>query len=268
MADQERQSLLGGFLTRTTQDQPNSSNYDSSSSPSSVAITRRETRRFLGSKTGHYSVLLLVALDVSCIFADFIVQIFTCEGRVRRATGDTTLEVLSIVSLVFSCLFMLELLASIWAFGLGLVYHLITRTFFLFLLNMFSSFSLFSCFQTPPSLFSSLPFSPLLSSLLLYINASPPRADGPSYFRSKFHIFDATVITTSFVIDVLLRGILEEVASIVIILRLWRVFKIIEELSAGAQDQMEGLEAKLEVSEQENANLRSELATLKTRYEC
>jgi NADH:ubiquinone oxidoreductase subunit 3 (subunit A) len=30
--------------------------------------TRESTRRFLSSKYGHYSVLLLVSLDVSCIF--------------------------------------------------------------------------------------------------------------------------------------------------------------------------------------------------------
>ena len=30
--------------------------------------TRREIRRFLSSKYGHYAVLLLVSLDVSCIF--------------------------------------------------------------------------------------------------------------------------------------------------------------------------------------------------------
>jgi hypothetical protein len=79
--------------------------------------TRRQTRRFLSSKWGHYSILLLVSLDVSCIFSDFIIQIFRCEGRINDKNGATALEALGIVSLVFSCLFMTELLASVWAFG-------------------------------------------------------------------------------------------------------------------------------------------------------
>ena len=47
-----------------------------------------------------------------------------------------------------------------------------------------------------------------------------------SYFYSWFHCLDATVITAAFVIDVLLKGVLEEVGSLVVVLRLWRVFKV------------------------------------------
>jgi hypothetical protein len=89
-------------------------------------------------------------------------------------------------------------------------------------------------------------------------------ADCLSFFRSKFHCFDATVIIASFVIDVLLRGILEEVASLVIILRLWRVFKIIEELSVGAQEQTEALHQQIELLEQEKSQLEVELTRLKS----
>lgn len=62
-----------------------------------------------------------------------------------------------------------------------------------------------------------------------------------------------------FVTDVLLHGILEEVASLVIILRLWRFFKIIEEFSVGAEEQMEGLEMRIEQLESENQDLKREL---------
>lgn len=62
-----------------------------------------------------------------------------------------------------------------------------------------------------------------------------------------------------FIVDVLLHGILEEVASLVIILRLWRFFKIIEEFSVGAEEQMDGLELRIEQLESENADLREEL---------
>ena len=85
--------------------------------------TRTQTQRFLTSKFGHYAVLLLVSLDVSCIFADFLISLYTCEQsctkgkHVDKEWGEAQ-SALGIVSLVFSCLFMAELLASIWAFGL------------------------------------------------------------------------------------------------------------------------------------------------------
>ncbi|THX44048.1 hypothetical protein D6D10_00619 [Aureobasidium pullulans] len=169
---------------------------------STFSTARRCTRRYLNSKFGHYAILLLVSLDCSCIFGEFVIQILTCEGRVSESKGDVAQEAIGIVGLVFSCLFVLELMASIWAFG----------------------------FQ---------------------------------YFRSKFHCFDATVIVASFVIDVLLRGILEEVASLVIILRLWRVIKIMEELSVGAQEQTEALRERIELLEHEKSQMEIELSALK-----
>jgi len=84
-------------------------------------------------------------------------------------------------------------------------------------------------------------------------------AFGWSYFNSKFHIFDSLVILAGFIVDVLLHGILEEVASLVVILRLWRFFKIIEEFSVGAEEQMDGLELRLEQLESENQDLKAEL---------
>lgn len=84
---------------------------------------RNQVQRFLTSKYGHYSVLALVSLDVSCIFADFLISLYVCEhscgngSHVSKGLLDTQ-KALGIVSLVFSCLFMVELFASIWAFGL------------------------------------------------------------------------------------------------------------------------------------------------------
>jgi voltage-gated hydrogen channel 1 len=79
------------------------------------------------------------------------------------------------------------------------------------------------------------------------------------YFASYFHSFDAIVIVAGFIVDVLLHGILEEVASLVIVLRLWRFFKIIEEFSVGAQEQMDGLELRIESLESENKDLKERL---------
>ena len=52
---------------------------------------------------------------------------------------------------------------------------------------------------------------------------------------------------------------LEEAGSIVIVLRLWRVFKIIEELSAGAEEQMNTFEERIDSLEKKNQRLRMRL---------
>jgi hypothetical protein len=108
-----------------------------------------------------------------------------------------------------------------------------------------------------------------LSPLLILLLETPDvvhrienrRAKYPEhrYFKSWFHSFDATVIVAGFIVDVLLHGILEEVASLVIILRLWRFFKIIEEFSVGAEEQMDGLTLRIEQLEMENCDLKLEL---------
>ncbi|KAF2166831.1 hypothetical protein M409DRAFT_66392 [Zasmidium cellare ATCC 36951] len=167
---------------------------------------RRQTRQFLTSKTGHYAVLLLVSFDVSCVFADLIITSLACEGHVKKDDASRVTEILGIVSLVFSCLFMLELLASIWAFGL-------------------------------------------------------------SFFKSAFHCLDAVVIIAGLVIDILLRGTLEEIGSIVVVLRLWRVLKIIDELSAGAAEQMEPLSQRIEALEKENGELEKEIGELRRQQQ-
>lgn len=85
---------------------------------------RQRTQYLLTSKFGHYFVLFLVSVDVGCIFADFLISLYLCEHECCQQTKDyeelhITQDVLGIVSLVFSCLFLLELMASIWAFGIS-----------------------------------------------------------------------------------------------------------------------------------------------------
>lgn len=81
---------------------------------------------------------------------------------------------------------------------------------------------------------------------------------GPAYFKSKFHCFDAATIVASFLVDVLLHGPLEEAGALVIVLRLFRVFKIIEEGSDVAMEGMEGLEERVREMEVENERLEKE----------
>lgn len=85
------------------------------------------------------------------------------------------------------------------------------------------------------------------------------------FFRSKFHCFDAFIIIAGFVVDVCLKGVVEEAAELVIVLRLWRVFKIIEELGVEHVDQMEEIQEKVKDVEKQNQELKGELKDLKTR---
>lgn len=68
------------------------------------------------------------------------------------------------------------------------------------------------------------------------------------------------VIVLSFVIDIVAQGLTEEIGSLVVILRLWRLAKISEEVVLGASERMELLEQHLEELEHENRHLREQLA--------
>jgi len=130
------------------------------------------------------------------------ISLYTCERKFAGRGWDDAKDGLGIAGLVFSSLFMVELMLSVWAFGFR-------------------------------------------------------------YFSSWFHCFDGAVILAGFIIDVLLHGVLEEIASLVIILRLWRFFKIIEEFSVGAQEQLDGLQMQIEGLEKENEGLRRRLRDAK-----
>lgn len=49
---------------------------------------------------------------------DFVIELFACEKENTGSGLETALDALDIVALAFSCLFMVELLVSLWAFGL------------------------------------------------------------------------------------------------------------------------------------------------------
>lgn len=171
---------------------------------STLGRARLRTHALLTSRVGHYSVLLLVTLDVACIFADFLISLYSCEhfchsqDHAGAQQWENVQDVLSKVSVAFSTLFLVELLASVWAFG-------------------------------------------------------------REFFQSKFRVFDAFVITTGFVLDVCLKGVLEEVGSIVVVLRFWRVFKLLEELGDAGMESIEKMEEKMIALERENESLSKRL---------
>ncbi|KAJ6111107.1 hypothetical protein N7486_003342 [Penicillium sp. IBT 16267x] len=82
---------------------------------------------------------------------------------------------------------------------------------------------------------------------------------GFGYFSNWFHIFDSLVILVAFVIEIALQGPVEELGSLVVVLRLWRVFMIIEELRSASEDTMEEYEDEIERLRQENATLKQRL---------
>jgi len=196
--DDSSQPLLSTGTTRAAVNPTEINPSDTSAFKTHYTHHRQYLQDFLSSRTQHFCVLGLVSLDLLGIFADIFINLYTCEEGEPSPTWDAVRNGLGIAGLVFSCLFMLELILSVWAFGWR-------------------------------------------------------------YFTSYFHIFDAIVIVAGFIVDVLLHGILEEVASLVVILRLWRFFKIIEEFTVGAQEQMDGLELRIESLELENNDLKEKL---------
>lgn len=71
----------------------------------------------------------------------------------------------------------------------------------------------------------------------------------------------------AFVVELLLSGPLEEAGSLIVALRLWRVFKIIEEFSAGAADEVEQLAQRVSHVEEELKNALRENEALRRRLE-
>lgn len=79
------------------------------------------------------------------------------------------------------------------------------------------------------------------------------------FLASWFHVFDSAVIVVSFVIDIASQGLAESIGSLVVVLRLWRLAKISEEVVLGATERMEMLEQQIEELEHENTALRLQL---------
>lgn len=66
-------------------------------------------------------------------------------------------------------------------------------------------------------------------------------------------------------IDVCLKGILEEAGSVVVILRLFRVIKIVDEFKVEAEEQLGVLQETIERLEVENRQLKAESGVLRLR---
>ncbi|EEY14359.1 predicted protein [Verticillium alfalfae VaMs.102] len=58
------------------------------------------------------------------------------------------------------------------------------------------------------------------------------------YLSDWFHCLDAVVIVTSFYVELLSHGIIEDIASLVIVFRLFRFAKMVEEMSMGTAERI------------------------------
>ncbi|KAF3904987.1 hypothetical protein AA313_de0201652 [Arthrobotrys entomopaga] len=87
-------------------------------------------------------------------------------------------------------------------------------------------------------------------------------AFGLRYLKRWMHAIDAAVIVLGFLVDVVLKnGVVEEVAGLVVVLRLWRLIKIAEECVVEAyqeaEEEMGQLKERVEQLEKENDELRA-----------
>ncbi|PNY29877.1 Uncharacterized protein TCAP_00211 [Tolypocladium capitatum] len=99
----------------------------------------------------------------------------------------------------------------------------------------------------------------LFSSLFMIELAACLFSFGFGYLKNWFHLFDSSVIVVSFIIDISSRGLAESIGSLVVVLRLWRLAKISEEVVMGATERMEVLEQQMEELDSENKLLRAQL---------
>ncbi|KAJ7740711.1 hypothetical protein DFH07DRAFT_1064163 [Mycena maculata] len=98
---------------------------------------------------------------------------------------------------------------------------------------------------------------------------------GPRFYNpfgrvphAALHLFDAFIIITTFILEFVLRGKEKELAGLLIILRLWRLVKLVGGVSVGVgeigeQDAVRAAEAEEQLAavKKENADLRARLAT-------
>jgi len=109
---------------------------------------------------------------------------------------------------------------------------------------------------------------------------------GPKFYNpfgevlhGGLHLFDAVIILTTFVLEVILRGKERELASLLIILRLWRLVKLVGGIAVGAgdiqeesakmlkdtRDELEEVTKTIEQLRTENTGLRERITWLESQ---
>jgi len=81
--------------------------------------------------------------------------------------------------------------------------------------------------------------------------------------HASLHLFDALIILTTFVLEVVLKGREREVAGLLIILRLWRLIKLVGGIAVGAGELSEEQAKELEEVQQELKRTTHELESIR-----
>lgn len=152
---------------------------------------------FHTSRFGHGSVLGLVAIDVIIVLAELILALLTCKAPTE--TSETIEKVLGICSVTISVIFILELISTLYVFGVN-------------------------------------------------------------YLQEWIHALDAFIIVASFTLDVTARGVTEDIGSLLILGRLWRIIKLAGEATVVDSERVEGLEREVELLKMDNERLKGEMA--------
>ncbi|KAL5511638.1 hypothetical protein ACEPAH_4855 [Sanghuangporus vaninii] len=205
---------------------------------------RERTAEKLEAPSTHKAIILLVAIDASCVLADLVYTFLSPDLECPNAPAPSRLElesepiwlaILAHISLTINTLFLLEIPLALWCFGVAY-------------------------------------YNPLPKSLSL----SPSSSSDEKHPYAGLHLFDALVVITTFVLEVVLRGREAELAGLLVLLRLWRLVKLVGGLAVGAGELQEELSNQLDETqrllqeeraratrlEEENANLRARLADM------
>ncbi|KAI0957388.1 hypothetical protein AcW1_005796 [Taiwanofungus camphoratus] len=97
--------------------------------------------------------------------------------------------------------------------------------------------------------------------------------------HAPLHLFDAVVILTTFILEVVLKGRESQLASLLVVLRLWRLVKLVQGIAVGAGEleeenamilaetrkELEDLIVTLAEVREENQKLRARLTWLENR---
>ncbi|KAH0827079.1 hypothetical protein J3R83DRAFT_4765 [Lanmaoa asiatica] len=96
--------------------------------------------------------------------------------------------------------------------------------------------------------------------------------------HAPLHIFDAIIVVTTFVLEFVLKGRERELVGLLVVLRLWRLIKLVGGITVGAGEieeqvldeleqtkrQLEGSTAALAKAREENRKLRARVVWLET----
>jgi len=173
----------------------------------------------------HKLIIALIVIDATCVLIDLAYTLLSSDCETSGTPGAPAwLEVLSLISITITTLFLIEIPLSLWALG--------------------------SEFYNP---YGRVP-------------------------HASLHLFDAVIIVTTFVLEVILRGKERELAGLLVVLRLWRLLKLVGGVAVGAGEleentykdlarvkkDLEDSRFALVLAQDENQELRARIAWLES----